>query len=74
MLFRRYIVCSCMLLHGGRMALGAVYLFGKRSHWTFRLPRDLNRYRYAKRTWILEKGMPENLWWIKATRGLNAAS
>jgi len=33
---RRCLACGCMLLHGGRMFLGAVVMFGQKSKWTFR--------------------------------------
>jgi steroid 5-alpha reductase family enzyme len=63
---RRYLVCGCMLLHGGRMMIGAVMLFGARSKWTFWMAKDLSRYEYAKSVWVKKKGMPESLWWLKA--------
>lgn len=63
---RKYLVCGCMVLHGGRMCVGAVALFGSHSKWTFRLPEDLSRYRFAKEQWVRKEGMPESTWWIKA--------
>jgi len=62
---RTYLVAGCFLLHGGRMALGAVFLFGSRSNFTFRFAQDLPRYEYAKVKWIAS-GMPSHTWWIKA--------
>ncbi|ORY46618.1 hypothetical protein BCR33DRAFT_132316 [Rhizoclosmatium globosum] len=54
-------VCSCLLFHGGRMALGATVLF-----FPFTFPHgDLSRYKYAKAKWIRE-GLDPGLWWIKA--------
>lgn len=34
--WRRCLACGCMLLHGGRMFVGAVVMFGQKSKWTFR--------------------------------------
>ena len=62
---RRWLVCGCLLLHGGRMAIGAVLLFGRKSRWTFRFDQDLPRYRYAKHRWIHDDGMPAAHWWLK---------
>lgn len=62
---RRYVMCTCMLLHGGRMALGALLLFGSKSGFTYRFAEDLPRYQYAKVRWI-QRGMPQSTWWIKS--------
>ena len=59
-----------MLLHGGRMALGAIYLMYIRSGkpWLQIFAEgDLSRYEYAKQRWIqhLEGGDGDALWCIK---------
>jgi steroid 5-alpha reductase family enzyme len=54
-------------LHGGRMALGALVLFGSMTKYTYRFAADLPRYRFARVRW--ESGadaMPARTWWIKA--------
>ena len=49
-----------LLLHGGRMALGAIVLF-----YPYNWPDgDLSRYKYAKKRWIEETGA-SSLWWLK---------
>eukprot|EP00656_Telonema_subtile_P055914 TRINITY_DN8812_c0_g1_i2.p1 TRINITY_DN8812_c0_g1~~TRINITY_DN8812_c0_g1_i2.p1 ORF type:complete len:374 (+),score=74.25 TRINITY_DN8812_c0_g1_i2:201-1322(+) len=62
---RRYLVGGCFLLHGLRMALGAIYMFGVKSKFTYRFEQDLPRYQYAKVKWV-KSGMPERWWWVKA--------
>eukprot|EP00929_Paragymnodinium_shiwhaense_P097460 TRINITY_DN59128_c0_g1_i1.p1 TRINITY_DN59128_c0_g1~~TRINITY_DN59128_c0_g1_i1.p1 ORF type:complete len:349 (-),score=34.54 TRINITY_DN59128_c0_g1_i1:179-1225(-) len=57
---RKYVVCGCMLLHGLRMASGALYLF-----FPYVWPQDLPRYQYAKVRWLQKDGMPESGWWLK---------
>ena len=63
---RRYTICGILFLHGARMAIGAIILFGRRSKFKFRFSEDLPRYSYAKHRWVHEAGMPEKLWWLKA--------
>ncbi|KAI8614453.1 hypothetical protein BC830DRAFT_384538 [Chytriomyces sp. MP71] len=58
---RRYLATGCLLFHGGRMALGAAYLFFP---YTF-LQGDLSRYQFAKKRYLRE-GMPPQWWWLKA--------
>ena len=61
---RRWLMSGCYFLHGGRMALGAVVMFGQATRFTYRFKADLPRYRYAKHKW-LKDGMPEKMWWLK---------
>ena len=64
---RRTIVGCVVGLHGGRMALGALALFGSMTNYTYRFTADLPRYRFARVRW--ESGahaMPARTWWIKA--------
>jgi len=63
---RRSIISAIGLLHGGRMALGALVLFGLKSKGTYVLREDLQRYRFAKERWYGVKGMPRRWWWLKA--------
>ena len=62
---RRVLICGCYLLHGGRMALGALSLFGQATGFTYRFHEDLPRYRYAKYKWVKLDGMPKSTWWLK---------
>lgn len=62
---RRWLICACYLLHGGRMALGALVMFGQATGFTYRFQGDLPRYRYAKHKWTKIDGMPEGWWWMK---------
>jgi steroid 5-alpha reductase family enzyme len=62
---RRYIACGLLFLHGFRMALGAILLFGKETNWTYRFKEDLPRYQFAKHRWINIDGMKEKHWWLK---------
>lgn len=57
---RRWLVGGCMLLHGSRMALGALVLF-----FPYRWSQDLPRYRYAKLRFEVQDGMPPGLWSMK---------
>jgi len=57
---RRWGASICMLLHGGRMALGALVLF-----FPYRWKQDLPRYQYAKVRFMAKDGMPEHLWPLK---------
>ena len=50
-LARRTLVCAPLFLHGLRMFLGALMLFGKMTKFTYRFAEDLPRYRYAKQKW-----------------------
>ncbi|GAB5370135.1 hypothetical protein AAMO2058_001465800 [Amorphochlora amoebiformis] len=61
--FRRSIACLCVFLHGLRMAVGALLLFGKQTNWTYRWEKDLPRYEFARVRW--EKEMPKAHWWYK---------
>eukprot|EP00913_Durusdinium_trenchii_P002867 g2654.t2 len=62
---RRWLMSACYLLHGGRMALGALVMFGQSTNFTYRFAEDLPRYRYAKHKWSQIDGMPESHWWLK---------
>eukprot|EP00931_Biecheleriopsis_adriatica_P031071 TRINITY_DN18256_c0_g2_i2.p1 TRINITY_DN18256_c0_g2~~TRINITY_DN18256_c0_g2_i2.p1 ORF type:complete len:388 (-),score=82.67 TRINITY_DN18256_c0_g2_i2:299-1432(-) len=57
---RRWGTGLCMLLHGGRMACGALVMF-----FPYRWEQDLPRYRYAKVRFMGKDGMPERLWPLK---------
>lgn len=57
---RRFVVCGFLLLHGGRMALGALAMF-----FPYTFPEDLPRYRYARVRWEEKDGMPASGWWLK---------
>ena len=63
-LARRACVCGALGLHGGRMTLGALALFGWETKWTYRFSEDLARYRFARERWVAA-GMPPSLWWLK---------
>lgn len=63
---RRYIMCGCFLLHGLRMAIGGIILFGQMSKFTYRFKDDLPRYKYARLRWSAVHGMPDSTWWLKA--------
>ncbi|CAE8675789.1 unnamed protein product [Polarella glacialis] len=58
--WRKLLCCGCLLLHGGRMALGALVLF-----FPYQFPEDLPRYQYAKVRFEKQDGMPASLWWAK---------
>jgi len=58
--YRRVLACGILLLHGGRMASGALALF-----FPYNFPEDLPRYQYAKVRFLQEDGMPPSLWWLK---------
>jgi len=60
---RRVAVSTCYFLHGLRMTAGALFLFGKKTNFTYVFKEDLPRYQYAKVRW--EKDMPSSLWWYK---------
>jgi len=58
--YRSFLVGMALLLHGGRMAVGAMVLF-----FPYDWPNgDLPRYKYARARWIAETGA-EHLWWLK---------
>lgn len=61
---RKAVVCGALGLHGLRMSLGGLFLFGKQTGWTYRFEKDLPRYEYAKVRW-LQEGMPASHWWLK---------
>ena len=46
---RRWLMGGCMMLHGGRMAFGALVVF-----FPYRRADDLPRYKYAKLRWAAE--------------------
>jgi steroid 5-alpha reductase family enzyme len=50
---RRWIVSGLIMLHGGRMFIGALLLF-----YPYRFDKDLQRYRYARQRWAEQDGMP----------------
>ena len=54
---RRWVVSTLIILHGGRMFLGALVLF-----YPYRFARDLPRYRYARKRWSEQDGMPRTGW------------
>jgi steroid 5-alpha reductase family enzyme len=62
---RRVVASTVLLLHGGRMALGGLYAFGKMTKWTYRFAEDLPRYRYARVRFEEDHGCPARWWWIK---------
>jgi len=62
---RKTIMCVCLGLHGLRMGLGALSLFGKMTKWTYRFENDLPRYRYARVRWETQCGMSARGWWLK---------
>ncbi|CAE7709957.1 unnamed protein product [Symbiodinium sp. KB8] len=62
---RKCLIATCFVLHGGRMALGALVMFGQSSNFTYRFQEDLPRYQYAKHKWVSVEGMPEDTWWLK---------
>lgn len=62
---RKYLVCACMLFHGGRMFLVGILQFGKNTNWTYIFKEDLPRYQYAKVRWEKDDGMPVSMWWFK---------
>lgn len=62
---RTSVVCLCLFLHGARMFLGALFLFGKMTKGTYRFKEDLPRYRYAKLRWAKKENMPIQGWWLK---------
>lgn len=57
---RRWGIGLCMLLHGGRMACGALVMF-----FPYRWEQDLPRYQYAKARFLQKDGMPQRLWPLK---------
>lgn len=59
---RRWIVSTLLLLHGGRMLVGALISF-----YPYRFPKDLQRYRFARWRWAEQAGMPSTgvPWGIK---------
>ena len=57
---RRWLVGAMLLLHGGRMFLGALVVFFP---YTFRRG-DLSRYEYARQRWNRQTNSP-GLWWLK---------
>lgn len=63
---RRWLMCGCLLLHGGRMCIGAIIIFGQKSGWTFRFQADLPRYAFAKKRWTAAHGMPADTWGLKS--------
>ena len=67
---RRYVAAGLLFVHGARMALGALLMFGSASNFTFRFEEDLPRYRFARVRWEKEHGMPVSRWWIKVGVGL----
>lgn len=57
---RRYIVGGCLLLHGGRMALGGLLMF-----FPYKFAEDLPRYQYAYIRWITKTNMTPSSWAYK---------
>jgi steroid 5-alpha reductase family enzyme len=69
-LTRRLVVCIPMILHGARMAVGALFLFwvGKGGPYLKVFEKgDLSRYQYAKMRWCdhLGKDLGNKTWWMK---------
>jgi steroid 5-alpha reductase family enzyme len=62
---RKTLASSAMLLHGGRMALGGIAMFGLMTGFSYRFKEDLPRYRFARLRWETVDGMPAGGWWIK---------
>lgn len=61
---RRYIFSVALLVHGLRMTIGAVVMFGQQSGFTYQFKEDLPRYRFAKVRW-LQDGMSASSWSYK---------
>lgn len=57
---RRWVTGGCMILHGSRMALGALVQF-----FPYRWKQDLPRYQYAKVRFEGKDGMPRHMWPFK---------
>lgn len=57
---RKYVTCACLLLHGGRMAFGALVIF-----FPYKFPQDLPRYQYAYLRWVKRTKMPPSSWKFK---------
>lgn len=73
----RLLLGAVLLLHGGRMMLGALVMFGQAAapRWSYRFEQDLPRYAFARRRWVEEDGMSPRTWVWKmlhdiATQGL----
>ena len=49
--FKKNLICLCYFIHGGRMAIGGLYIFRKKT--------DFPRYQYAKLKWR-EAGIIDN--------------
>ncbi|KAL1499733.1 hypothetical protein AB1Y20_012420 [Prymnesium parvum] len=62
---RRWLMGGCLILHGGRMLLGALVLF-----YPYRWAEDLPRYRYAKHRYLTADAMPPSLWRLKMLHDL----
>lgn len=62
---RRTLFCACFGLHGLRMGVGALLLFGNMTNFTYRFQADLPRYRYARLRWENQCHMPADGWWLK---------
>lgn len=62
---RRWVASSLLLVHGARMMVGAFFMFGSASKFTFRFSADLPRYQFARVRWEKEHGMPASHWWLK---------
>jgi steroid 5-alpha reductase family enzyme len=56
---RKYVVTICLLLHGSRMALGALAML-----YPYKWKEDLSRYVYARVRWGEHTGRPD-LWFVK---------
>ena len=50
---RRWVVSTLLLMHGGRMFVGALIQF-----YPYRFSKDLQRYRFARWRWSEQDGMP----------------
>lgn len=57
---RAFLMSAILVLHGGRMALGAITMF-----YPYVFAQDLPRYRFAKLRWEVIHKMPAAHWWLK---------
>ena len=66
--YRRVLVCGAVFVHGLRMGIGALVIFGKNTGFTYCFEKDLQRYEYAKLKWEHEVG--KGTWWLKQVTSL----
>ena len=61
---RRQAMGWALLLHGGRMLLGGLWMF-----FPYNFPEDLSRYQFAKQRFLTDHAMPLAWWPLKAQVG-----